>query len=313
MRKRPGVTAIALAIAVTIIGAGIAAAADPGAPGSPAAPASAPASAKPRVLVACAPGYPGNTTEAQSTMDAFARVVGAAAGWPEGRLGAVYHESLAGGVARLREGDAVLALVTLPLFLQEGRRLGLTPRLQAVPESGVSEVFSLVARRGAVTTAASLDGWEVTGNVGYAPAFVRGPILASWGTLPPTTRITFSPAVLSALRRAAAGEKLAVILDAAATAALPTLPFASELEVVTGSRPLPASLLCTIGKRLPPRDADAVVVALQRLAESPSGAEALRSIRLSRFQPIDTKELEASRQAYASAAPPDAAPAGSSR
>jgi hypothetical protein len=298
MRKRLGVVTIAMAIAATMAGSRGAAAADP----------------KPRLLVVCAPGYPGTTAQAQTTMDGFARVVGAAAGWPEGRLGAVYHESLAGGVARLRESDAALALVTLPFFLQEGRRLGLAPRLQAVPETGASEIFSLVARRGAVSSAASLDGWEVTGSAGYAPAFVSGPILASWGTLPPTTRITFAPAALSALRRAAAGEKLAVILDAAATAALPGLPFAAQLEVVTRSRPLPASLLCTVGKRLTPSDSDAVVHALERLPDSAAGVEALRSIRLSRFQPIDTKELEAARQVFASAqAPPDAAPSGASR
>ncbi len=304
---------IAVAIAATIAGSRAGAGALPGPP-APAPASPAPADPKQRVLVACAPGYPGTTAQAQSTMDELARVLGAAAGWPEGWLGAVYHESLAGGVARLRESGAVLALVTLPFFLQEGRRLGLTPRLQAVPESGASEIFSLVARRGSVTSAASLDGWEVTGSAGYAPAFVSGPILASWGTLPRTTRITFAPAALSALRRAADGEKLAVILDAAATTALPSLPFAAELEVVTRSRPLPASFLCTVGKRLTLREIDAVVHALERLPGSAAGAEVLRSIRLSRFQPVDTKELESARQMFASAmAPPDSAPSGASR
>jgi hypothetical protein len=231
-------------------------------------------------------------------MDRFAAAAEAAAGWKTGTLGAVYHETLEGGVARLSAADAVIALVTLPVYLEQATRLRLEPRLQIARESGATEVFSLVAKKGAVTGPAALDGWELTGGPGFSPGFVRGPVLGEWGALPASARITFSAAPLSALRRAAAGEKLAVLLDGAATAALPGLPFASDLEVAARSKPLPGSLLCTVGDHLPAKDADRMIKALQKMHQSPAGAEALKSIQVTRFEAVDRAALDRARQAY---------------
>src|SRR5262245_52785698 len=95
-----------------------------------------------RTLVVCAPGYPGTTAEAQPTMDAFASAAAEAAGFKPGSLAAVYHETLKGGVERLGAADAVLALVTLPFYLEERARLRLTPRLQVSIEPGGAETWS---------------------------------------------------------------------------------------------------------------------------------------------------------------------------
>lgn len=251
-----------------------------------------------RILVACAPGYPGSTAEAQATMDRFGAAAEAAAGWKPGALGAVYHETFEAGVARLGAPDAVLALVTLPLYLHERTRLSLKPRLQVAQTSGAMEVWSLVAKKGAVAGPADLEGWELTGGAGFSPGFVRGPVVGAWGKLPRSARITFAAAPLSALRRAASGEKTAVILDSAAAAALPGLPFASDLEVVARSRPLPGSLLCTIGDRLPARDADRMIKALSQLHRTPAGVEALAAIQVTRFEPVDRPALESAQRAF---------------
>ena len=64
-----------------------------------------------RTLVACAPGYPGTTEDAQPVLDAFARAAESAAGWAEGGLGAVYLNRLEEGVARLSH-DQLLEQLT---------------------------------------------------------------------------------------------------------------------------------------------------------------------------------------------------------
>ena len=56
--------------------------------------------------------------------------------------------------------------------------------------------------------------------------------------------------MLSALRRVVKGEDVAVLLDGAQGDALPTLPFAAELEVLARSEPLPAAVVATVGRRL---------------------------------------------------------------
>ncbi len=256
------------------------------------------AGAAPKRLVVCAPGYPGTTAQAQPSMDAFARAAGRAAGWAEGDLGAVYHETETGGLERLRDAEAALALVPLPFLLKHGEELGLRPRLRVVQEAGADEVWSLVVPRGRVSSPASLEGWEVTGTPAYAPGFVRGPALGGWGELPASARITFTPSPLSALRRAAAGEKVAVILDRAQTEALASLPFAENLEIVTRSGPLPGVLLCTVDGRIDETRAGALIEGLLRLHREEGGTELLGSLRMRRFDEIDPEALKSAREAF---------------
>jgi hypothetical protein len=264
---------------------------------TPITPAPAPAT----TLVVCAPGSPGDTEAAQPTMDAFAKIASEAASWPAGSLRAVYFETAAEGLKRLSDDSTGLALVSLPFFLQHEKEKALVARLQVVEESGALGTWSLAARRGQIKGPEALQGFEITGVPGYAPEFVRGPILGRWGTLPPSARITFGPNVLSALRRAAAGEPVAVVLDAAQTKALSTLPFAPDLEIVASSAPMPGSLLCTVGTRLPQQRTAEILHGLLRLHTREEWAGVLKTMRMTRFEKIDGAALDAARRAFAAA------------
>ena len=280
--SRPDRLRLALAAACLVLSPG---------PGRAAPPAVA--------LVVCAPGYPGSTAEAQPAMDALAAATVAAAGWAPGALTAVYHETERAGLARLAEPDAALALVPLPFWLQQREALGLVPQLQAIPLAGeAAEAWSLVVAASAGSRPGDLAGYEILSLAGYAPRFVRGPALGSWGELPGGLTITFSPAVLSGLRRASSGAKVAVLLDGAEAKALPTLPYAAKLKVVTRSRPLAAAVLCAVGRRLPPARLAELVKALRSLDSQPDGGGALAGVRLARFVSADQQALAAARAAF---------------
>jgi hypothetical protein len=251
----------------------------------------APAPGATVTLVACAPGFPGSTAEAQPTMDAFAARIAAAAGLPDGAVAAVYHESEAAGRERLAAGGPLLAMVPLPFFVRYREELALAPLRSVEPESGGDEIWSLVARKGRIADPADLAGWEVTGQPGYAPRFVRGPVLGQWGELPAQTHITFTGRALSALRRAQRGEDVAVLLDRTQAGALPSLPFGDDLEIVARSRPLPATLLCGAGDRLDPDIAGRLLEALDHMHSSEPGRAALEGVRVRRFRPLDDKGL----------------------
>jgi hypothetical protein len=259
-----------------------------------------PAAAGTPTLVAWAPGFPGSTKEAQPTMDALAAAVAAAAKLPPGGFAAVYQETERGGLARLQQPDAALAMVSLPAFLKYEKELGLVPRL-AVLQAGASdasEVWSLVAGAGRVKSAADLEGWQLVSGASYAPRFVRGPALGGWGVLPAGVTLAPAGAVLSALRRAAAGEKVVLLLDREQAASIATLPFAKDLETVTRSAPLPGALLCTVRGRLPDVQATALVQAFAGLAARPEAAAALAGVRIARFVPLDEAVLKRARAAY---------------
>jgi hypothetical protein len=206
----------------------------------------------------------------------------------------------------MRAPQTLLAAVPVPFFIAHGQELGLEPRLGIVTTSGLPERYALVARKGTIAKAADLSGWEVTGTAGYAPAFVHRLFGKSWGVLPDDARVTFTATPLQALRRAAAGEKLAVLLDATQSASLSNLPFGADLDVLARSEPLPAGFVCAVkphaaaGAKIVP----SILKALDRLPKSPEGKEALLGIRVERFEPIDAARVARLRADYGDAAAP---------
>ncbi len=237
-------------------------------------------------LVFCAPGYPGETGDAQPYVDQFAQAVAAAAGWPKGSLAAVYDPTESGGLAKLERPDAGLAFVPYPFFVAHSDKLRLVPLVEAdVTDTGPRERWSLIARRGRVQGPASLAGFTLVSTAGYAPVFITRAALPAW-QLPRDVRIEATGQVLSALRRAAAGESVAVLLDQSETAALASLPFASELEAVAQSPELPVAVLAVVGSRVPAARARSLRAALLNLSHAPANAELLAAMRLKGFVPV---------------------------
>ena len=105
-------------------------------------------------------------------------------------------------------------------------------------------------------------------------------------------------AVLSALKRAANGEKLAVLLDGSQAAAMAKLPFAGSLAVIETSPPVPVALVATLRKRIDDGRWKAVETAFLRLAEDRAAREALDGVRIAGFLPLDDKALTTARIAY---------------
>jgi len=252
-------------------------------------------------LVAWAPGYPGTTEQAQPSMDEFAAGVAVAAGWDAAEFRATYSPKIDEGRERIGSDDVSLALVPLPVYLEFGESLGLRPLMRVVQEGADDETWSLVARKGAIGAPSDLSGWAIKGLPGFSPRFVKT-ALVSWGTLPDDAEIAFNARVLSVLRKAAAGENVAALLDRAQTEALPRLPFAADLEVVAASGPMVSSLLCVVGDRLPGDREEPLVEALLTLGGTEAGGEVLAAIRVVRFETLDTEALAGVRRMWGDAA-----------
>ncbi len=240
-------------------------------------------------LVAWAPGYPGTTEQAQPSMDEFAAGLTAAAGWGTEELRAVYHPEVDAGRESIA-GDAAVAIVPLPVFLEFGEALKLRPLLRVIQEGADEEAWSLVARKGSLKAPSDLSGWSIQGHPGFSPHFVRR-VLSGWGELPDDVEIAFNARVLSVLRKAAQGEPVAAVLDRAQTEALGRLPFAADLEVVAASAPMISSLVCAVGDRLPQDREQVLVRALRELDGSAGGEELLATIRVLRFEALAEEAL----------------------
>jgi hypothetical protein len=236
-------------------------------------------------LVFCAPGYPGAAGDAQPMVDQFATAAVAASGWPAGSLAAVYDPTEEGGIAKLNSADAVLAFVPYPFFVEHAAQLHLTPLVQAdVVDVGPQQRWTLVAKNGRVSGPASMAGFTILSTAGYAPDFVRRSALEGWA-LPPDVKIEATGQILSALRRVAAGEPVAVLLDQTQAAALATLPFAADIKTVMQSPQLPVAIIVVVDSRVPPARARALQAALLKMGAGSAGGNALGALHLRGFVP----------------------------
>jgi ABC-type phosphate/phosphonate transport system substrate-binding protein len=246
------------------------------------------------LIVVCSPGSPGSTDEAQPRMNAFAAALSQKAGMS---IDAVYDPTDTGGANRI--ASAGMAIVTLPFFLEHAKDLGLHARLDIVQKGRPAlDRWALVAQKGRIRSPEDLAGYTIVSSAAFAPGFVRGSAMSGFGALPANVQLQHTRTVVSALRRAAAGERIAVLLDGPEEAALASLPFASQLDVVTHSAPMPAGLVVTVDHRMPEAAWKSVEAALLALRSSPAGAEALDAIQVQTFAPLDTEALAAATKGY---------------
>ena len=235
------------------------------------------------LLVFCAPGYPGTSDDAQPLVDEFAKTLAGAAGWPGGSLTAVYDASEKSDLTRLAAPEAGLAFVPYPFFVQHGNELHLAPLAQAdVQPAGVQQRWTLVLQKGHAAPPGGLAGLNIISTAGYAPEFVRA-VLHDVGPLPPSTTISATGQVLSALRRTANGDPVAVLLDQEQAGAMASLPFAANLHSAATSPPVPVALIVIVNGRIPQARAQQLQQALLFLSGKPGGAAALSRLRLSGF------------------------------
>jgi hypothetical protein len=233
-------------------------------------------------LVFCAPGYPGGAGDAQPFVDQFAAAAVKAAGWPEGSLAAIYDPTDEGSQAKLASADAVLAFVPYPFFVEHGTQLHLSPLVQAdVVGTGTQQKWTLVAKPGTVTGPTSAAGYTILSVAGYAPEFVRHSALEAWA-LPADVKIQSTGQILSALRRVASGEHTIALLDQTQAAALPTLPFASDVKAVMQSPLLPVAIIVVVDSRLPAPRAKALQAGLLKMGHG-DGSDVLGQLRLQGF------------------------------
>jgi hypothetical protein len=235
------------------------------------------------LLVFCAPGYPGTSGDAQPLVGEFATTLAAAAGWPAGSLTAIYDANEKSDLARLAAPAASLAFVPYPFFVEHGAELHMAPLVQAdVPPAGQQQRWTLVLKTGHAPLPAALAGLTLISTAGYAQSFVRD-VLHDIGPLPATTTITATAQVLSALRRAANGDPVAVLLDQEQAAALPSLPFAAQLHGAVTTAPVPVALIVVVAGRMPKARALEMQQALLHLSGTPQGAASLNRLRLNGF------------------------------
>jgi len=101
------------------------------------------AAAEGRSLLFWAPYAPGSAEQAAGTMDAFARYLETAAGWPTGTMSAAYDNSVEGGRGAVEAGRPGFVVVPTPVYLNHAARFQWAPIKFLVTEDADAQRYSL--------------------------------------------------------------------------------------------------------------------------------------------------------------------------
>jgi hypothetical protein len=231
-----------------------------------------------RGILFWSPYSAGSSEQAAATMDAFARYLEKAAGWPAGSASASYVNTVEGGPGAIAATHPGFLIVPMPIFLRHHDEDAWTPLRVVVTVSGDAQRYSLFGPPGASLQA--LAGATLEGEIAYDSAFVAGVVLDSPKVdldLRATSR------TLSAVRRVLKGERLAVLLDEEERQALASLPQGSTLVKLAESAWMPAGIV--VATRLASAaDRASLEKALDRAGKDPAATELLKTMKMRRFE-----------------------------
>jgi hypothetical protein len=243
-----------------------------------------------------APNAAGSPEQAVETMTSFSRYLEKVAGWDADSTRVDYRNTVESGEEQLEQDAPGFLVVPMPIWLRHHEEQGWTPLLTLVTDSADAQRYTLYGPPG--SSLASMEGAPIRGDSAYDPAFVRGLVLDGEELryeLEPTAR------PLSAVRKAAKGEEVLVLLDESQRQALDSLPSGVELSLLAESPWMPAGVLvATPGAAV--KDIEALKAGLARgPGDDAEDGELLKTMKIQRFDPVHEDELAPLGRSYASA------------
>ena len=245
-----------------------------------------------RGILFWSPYSAGSGEQAAATMDAFARYLEKAAGWPGGSASAAYVNSVEGGPEAIAATRPGFLVVPVPIYLRHGEEQAWTPLRVVVTDSGDAQRYSVFGPAG--TSLDSLAGAPLEGETAYDRAFVAGVVLDREKV---ELALRATSRTLSAVRRAVKGERLAVLLDEEQRSALAALPQGSTLALLGESAWMPAGIVVATAAASA-GDRTALAGALDRAAKDPTAAELLKTMKMRRFEPVSVELLTRLEKRY---------------
>ena len=242
-------------------------------------------------LLLCLPGFPGSAAQAQPYIDRMLRHLEQKLGRPAGSITGVYLSDEVAADRAIAEKKPSVALVGSSILAGRHKALGMKVIAKLEVAGRSQEVYSIVAKKGGVSTIAGLAGKRISGVVVNDERFVVNVLLdekVKMGslTLMPQRR------PLKSLRDVARGEADAAVVDQSVVDSMRELPEAADLVVIHTAKAVPAPAVVVMGSGV--ADAEALGKALVGMCDRPDGAELCKTLTLTSIKAAtdrDYKEL----------------------
>lgn len=245
------------------------------------------------------PGGPDAGAEGSKLAAELAAHLAASAGIAPAKLRAAYFNQTASALTYLKKHKEAFVLGGLGVFLGQRKALKLVPLARLVGKTGGDEEFSVVVRKGRYASLQELRGKTLLGSVladdaRYVDRFAFGGKLeaSKWFRCMPSER------PLSALRKLAADEVDAVLLNRVQLEALRPMPLFEKLQVLHSSGPVPTVGLMMTATPRTRALRDKVVQAVSKLCGAEKAAPVCQTYGITGFEPMSEDALAEAIKTY---------------
>jgi ABC-type phosphate/phosphonate transport system substrate-binding protein len=240
-------------------------------------------------LLLCLPGFPGTPAQAQPYIDKMLRHLEQKLGKPAGSITGVYLSDGVEADRAIKAQKPSVALVGPSILAANHKALGMKVIAKVEVSGRSQEVFSIVAKKGGVSSAAGLAGKKVSGVVVNDERFVVNVLLdkkVPMGSL----KLIPQKRPLKSLRDVARGEADAAVVDQSVVDSMKELPEAADLVVIYTAKAVPAPAVVVMGDGVD--DAAALKQALVGMCGQPDGAELCKTLTLTAINAASDKDYK---------------------
>jgi ABC-type phosphate/phosphonate transport system substrate-binding protein len=247
--------------------------------------------AGPHDLVVIRPGGATASDEAQQNVNNLLKLIARAAGWPAESANTRYFNNENEGLQHIQAIKPGFVLVTPGFYLKYREKLNLTPVNKISLAGSTTSSFSVVAKKGTLSSLADLKNKTVAGSSLSEPEFVQKIVFEGSLKLGADVKAK-QMSGLPALKALRAGDVDAVVLDAQEYQSLPALPFASEFSNIFTSKPITNTGIMAVGKNTDDASIKAMVEATKEFCATADGKNVCTTFQITGFEPASERDYD---------------------
>ncbi len=237
-------------------------------------------------LLLLLPGFPGTTEQAQPYVDQMLRYLETDMGETPFSMKGIFIPDGADAAERLASVKPGIALMEPSVYAmsQKTQKMQVIARVHANGRG--EQTYYVVTRKDGAANLKALSGKTMSGVVVHDPKYVFNVLLDK--KAPTDIRLVSQGRPLKSLRDVHRGDADAALIDQDAKDHMSELEFASDLQIIHTSAPVPAPAVVVLNDGR--AKADAIRKSLVGLCDRPEGKDLCRSLTLTAVIPASDKD-----------------------
>lgn len=200
-------------------------------------------------MLLCLPGFPGTTTQAQPFVDKVLRHLETKLSWPAGSMKGTYLPDGDGVFEHLDQEKPGIALLDPSVYAREHSKRKMKVIAKVEVNGRGEETYAVITRKDGPKSLADLAGKKIEGVIVHDPKYIFN-VLFDRAIPLEKLHLQIEKRPLKALRDVVRGLADAAIIDRSVRDHLSELPFASEIQIIFESKPVPAPAVVVMGDGL---------------------------------------------------------------